>query len=149
MRYKIVLAIVCSALVAPVALAAGDVDVSHLIHPGLYEVSAQVTIQGMGAMPSRTTRHCVTHDDVTHFGKNVAKQMKKSSGKARVKDLSLHGKTLDFTLTSPQGHMDFNIVFDDPTHYHETIKGTMAGHTMTMHGKAHRVGDCKDKAATS
>lgn len=142
MKYKFVLALVSAALLAPAAFASGGVDVSGLIQPGLFAVTAQMNVEGLGAMPARTRNTCVTQEQVKDFAGYLADQLKKSNGTIHVTDLSLHGKELRFAFTSPQGNMSVSTVFDDPSHYHQTISGVMAGHKVSGQTKAHRVGEC-------
>lgn len=143
MKYKLVLAVVAATLLAPAAFAGGGVDVSGLIQPGLYEVIAQMTVQDVGAMPSRTQTTCVTQAQVKDFAGYLADQLKRSNATVQVTDPSLHGKDLHLAFTTPQGNMSVDTVFDDPTHYHQTLSGMMAGHKVSWQTRAHRVGDCE------
>ncbi len=147
---KLILTIACGVLAAPAALAVNHVDVSGLIQPGLYQITSKMTMTGMPAgmptMPAHTMTHCVTPDDVNHFARNMAEQVKKSKGEMQIRDLSLHGKHLHFKMVTKDGTMYFDIIFDNPTHYHETMKGMMSGDMrMTAHGTGHRIGACKPK----
>jgi len=146
---KLFLVIACGVFAAPVALAVNHVDVSGLITPGVYQITSKMQMEnmppGMPAMPAHTQKTCVTKDDVQHFSRNMAEQTKKSKGDMHVEDLSLHGNHLHFKMITHEGVMDVDVIFDDPTHFHQTLKGAMGNYRMTAHGIAHRIGACKPK----
>lgn len=146
--YRIILALAFSALATPIAFASGNVDVSGLIRPGLYEVTTQMTMAGMGEMPAQTRQHCLTEDQVKNFVQEMADKLKQSKSGVEVKDISLHGKQLHIALGAPQGTMTLDVTFDDTTHYHQVVNADISGQKMTGHSTGHRVGDCKKDDAS-
>ncbi|HET6725608.1 MAG TPA: DUF3617 family protein [Gammaproteobacteria bacterium] len=147
MRYAIV-AFITFVFAAPVAFAANHIDLTGKMRPGLYEATTHMTIKGMGDMPAKTSKSCVTKEDLTDFG-----HWSKADPSAKITDVSLKGNHLHFKMTSNKGGglttMVDDIIFKDPEHYQfrGNISKDVNGQTyeMTMKSDAHRIGDCTDE----
>lgn len=146
MRYAIV-ALSTLVLATPAAFAAHHLDLSGKLRPGLYETTTHMTIKGMGDMPAKTSKSCVTKEDISDF-----ENWSSADPSAKLTDVSLEGNHLHFKMTSKKGGglttMVNDIVFKDPEHYqfHGQITKDINGQTydMTMESDAHRVGDCPE-----
>jgi|SRR5690625_2367798 len=145
MGNKLILTIVGGVLVtlaASAVFAAEHIDVTGLIQPGRYQLVTRTKVTGMPAMSRQTEKLCVTEDEIAHFTEKLRNQSKKIDSHVRVEDVSLGGKHLYLKLAGDDGTINFDVFFDDPTHYRQKIITRMAGRHITMRSSAHRTGDC-------
>lgn len=146
MRYAFI-AFISFILAAPAAFAAHQLDLTGKLRPGLYESTTRTTIKGMGGMPAKASKSCVTEKDISDFA-----NWSKADPSARLSDVSLDGNHLHFTMSSSKGGglttMVNDIVFKDPDHYEfrGRITKNVNGQTyeITMESDAHRIGDCTE-----
>jgi hypothetical protein len=108
---------------------------------GNWEVTMEVEIEGMPAMPSKTMTQCVSKEDVADPQKPL---LGRASGNCTVSDHKVEGHRVSWSMKcEPPEAMTGTgeIVYGDDA-YTGTLKIVREGRTITMKYAGKRLGDC-------
>lgn len=119
----------------------------HRMRPGQYELTTEMSMEGMEHhMPSRTMTHCYTDDEVKD-NRRIAEQGQGQNHDCQVHDMKTEGNRVSWAMTCASGSKGTAEMTYTPDGYDMTLRletegGPHGPAKVKIHTTAKRTGDC-------